>query len=128
MVHLLSVVNSLQRPVCQRVTRQWETFCAALPPVACIYTVSRDSPQMQADWQDNAGVLHQLLSASTVSSSGRTMASGSRNGVSCSGPFLCLIATTASSMPSTLPINCVSRTTQRPYKWFSRQQGNEAEA
>ena len=44
MVRLLSVVNSLQRPVCQRVTRQWEALCAALPHEACIYTVSRDSP------------------------------------------------------------------------------------
>ena len=44
MVRLLSVVNSLERPVCQRVTRQWEALCAALPPDACIYTVSLDSP------------------------------------------------------------------------------------
>jgi thioredoxin-dependent peroxiredoxin len=32
LVRLLSVVNSLQRPVCQRVTRQWEALCATLPP------------------------------------------------------------------------------------------------
>jgi thiol peroxidase len=63
LVRLLSVVNSLQRPVCQRVTRQWEALCATLPPDACIYTVSRDSPQMQANFQDSAGVLHQALSA-----------------------------------------------------------------
>ena len=63
MVRLLSVVNSLQRPLCQRVTREWEALCSALPPDACIYTVSRDSPQMQADWQDSVGVLHQVLSA-----------------------------------------------------------------
>jgi len=63
MVRLLNVVNSLQHPVCQRVTRQWETLCTALPPDTCIYTVSRDSPQMQARWQDSAGVLHQVLSA-----------------------------------------------------------------
>src|SRR3954449_10840927 len=62
MVRLLSVVNSLQCPLCQRVTHQWEALCAALPPSACIYTVSMDSPQMQADWQDRAGVLHQVLS------------------------------------------------------------------
>ena len=60
---MLSVVNSLERPVCQRVTRQWEALCAALTPEACIYTVSRDSPQMQANFQDSAGVLHQALSA-----------------------------------------------------------------
>ena len=62
-VRLLSVVNSLGRPLCQHVTRQWEALCAALPPEACIYTVSRDSPQMQANFQDSAGVLHQALSA-----------------------------------------------------------------
>jgi thiol peroxidase len=62
MVRLLNVVNSLQRPACQRVTRQWEALCADLPSNACIYTVSRDSPQIQAQWQDTAGVLHQALS------------------------------------------------------------------
>jgi thioredoxin-dependent peroxiredoxin len=63
MVRLLSVVNSLERPVCQRVTRQWEALCADLPPDVCIYTVSMDSPQMQTRWQDSVGVLHQALSA-----------------------------------------------------------------
>src|ERR1700746_2890810 len=63
LVRLLSVVNSLERPVCQRVTRQWEGLCADLPSGACIYTVSMDSPQMQARWQDTVGVLHQALSA-----------------------------------------------------------------
>ncbi len=63
MVRLLNVVNSLERPVCQLVTRQWGALCAALPPDVCIYTVSRDSPQMQAHWQDMTGVLHQTLSA-----------------------------------------------------------------
>jgi thiol peroxidase len=63
MVRLLSVVNSLERALCQRVTRHWEALCAALPPNACIYTVSTDSPQMQADFQETAGVLHQAISA-----------------------------------------------------------------
>ena len=40
MVRLLNVVNSLERPLCQLVTRQWEALCATLPPDACIYTVS----------------------------------------------------------------------------------------
>jgi len=62
MVRLLSVVNSLERPVCQLVTRQWETLGAMLPANACIYTVSTDSPHMQAHWQDTEGVLHQVLS------------------------------------------------------------------
>jgi len=63
LVRLLNVVNSLERPLCQRVTQQWEALCLVLPPDACIYTVSMDSPQMQARWQDTAGVLHQLLCA-----------------------------------------------------------------
>jgi len=63
LVRLLNVVNSLERPLCQRVTQQWEALCVVLPPDACIYTVSMDSPQMQARWQDTAGVLHQLLCA-----------------------------------------------------------------
>jgi thioredoxin-dependent peroxiredoxin len=63
MVRLLNVVNSLERPLCQHVTRQWEALCTTLPPDASIYTVSMDSPQVQADWQDAAGVLHQALSA-----------------------------------------------------------------
>jgi thiol peroxidase len=63
MVRLLNIVNSLQRPVCQRVTQRWEAYRATLPSDACIYTVSRDSPQMQAQWQDAMGVLHQVLSA-----------------------------------------------------------------
>ena len=63
MVRLLSLVNSLERPVCQRVTRQWEALSATLPTGACIYTVSTDSPQIQANFQDSAGVLHQTLSA-----------------------------------------------------------------
>jgi thioredoxin-dependent peroxiredoxin len=63
MVRLLNVVNSLERPVCQFVTRKWEALCPELPAHACIYSVSTDSPQMQAGWQDSAGVLHQVLSA-----------------------------------------------------------------
>ncbi len=63
LVRLLNVVNSLQRPLCQQVTRQWEALCVDLPPNACIYTVSMDSPQMQARWQDTTSVLHQALSA-----------------------------------------------------------------
>jgi thiol peroxidase len=63
MVRLLNVVNSLQRPICQRVTRKWEAVCAELPANVCIYTVSMDSPELQASFQDSAGVLHQALSA-----------------------------------------------------------------
>jgi thioredoxin-dependent peroxiredoxin len=64
MVRLLSVVNSLNNPLCQRVTHRWESLCADLPAHACIYTISMDPPQLQARWQDSQEVLHQLLSAS----------------------------------------------------------------
>jgi thioredoxin-dependent peroxiredoxin len=63
MVRLLSIVNSLKRPVCQRVTRRWEALSRNVSPEASVYSVSMDSPQMQARWQDMAGVLHQTLSA-----------------------------------------------------------------
>jgi thioredoxin-dependent peroxiredoxin len=63
MMRLLNVVNSLERPLCQVVTRRWEALCADLPPNTCMYTVSMDLPQTQARWQDTAGVLHQALSA-----------------------------------------------------------------
>jgi thiol peroxidase len=63
MVRLLNAVNSLERPLCQLVTRRWEAHSASLPSYSCIYTVSMDSPEMQARWQDSAGVLHQALSA-----------------------------------------------------------------
>jgi thioredoxin-dependent peroxiredoxin len=63
LVRLLSVVSSLERPICQSVTHRWEALCVDLPTDACIYTVSMDSPQMQARWQYAEGVLHQVLSA-----------------------------------------------------------------
>jgi thioredoxin-dependent peroxiredoxin len=62
MVWLLSVVNSLERPLCQAVTRRWEALRAGVPNV-CVFTVSQDLPQMQARWQESTGVLHQALSA-----------------------------------------------------------------
>ncbi len=64
MVRLLSVVNSLNNPLCQRVTHQWEDLSADLPVHACISTISVDPPQMQASFQESAGVLHQALSTS----------------------------------------------------------------
>jgi thiol peroxidase len=62
-VRLFNIVNSLERPVCQHVVREWEVLRADLLPNTCIYTVSMDSPQMQARWQESAGVLHQALPA-----------------------------------------------------------------
>ena len=62
MVLLFSMINSLERPVCQAVTQSWEALREALPPDTCIYTISMDPPEVQACWQDRMGVLHQALS------------------------------------------------------------------
>ena len=62
-VRLFNVVNSLASPRCQQVIKRWETLRVWLPPDASIYTVSLDLPQVQAHWQETAGVLHRLLSA-----------------------------------------------------------------
>lgn len=63
LLRLLNIVNTLESPYCQQIAKRWETLRVTLPPEACIYTVSMDSPQMQAGWQDSVGVLHQTLSA-----------------------------------------------------------------
>jgi thioredoxin-dependent peroxiredoxin len=63
MVRLFSMVNSLERPLCQVVTQRWEALREALPADACIYTISMDPPEVQARFQDRMGVLHQALSA-----------------------------------------------------------------
>jgi thiol peroxidase len=62
-VRLISVINSLIRPVCQVVTRRWESLLETLSEDAYIYTISMDPPQVQARWQNCTGVLHQALSA-----------------------------------------------------------------
>jgi thioredoxin-dependent peroxiredoxin len=62
-VLLFSMVNSLERSVCQVVTQRWEALREALPPDTCIYTISMDPPKVQADFQDRMAVLHQALSA-----------------------------------------------------------------
>ena len=71
LMRLLSVVNSLDKTLCQKVTRRWEELCADLPAQACIYTISVDPPRMQASFQESAGVLHQVLSASRADQFGQ---------------------------------------------------------
>ena len=88
LVRLLSLVNSLERPVCQRVTRQWEVLCAALPSNACIYTVSMDTPQMQAHWQDTRVCCIRCSLPIAVSSSAMIMVCCSKSGTCYSGPSL----------------------------------------
>lgn len=62
-VRLFSVINSLNRPMCQVVTRRWESLRETMSVDACIYTISKDPPDVQASWQSYEGVLHQALSA-----------------------------------------------------------------
>jgi thiol peroxidase len=80
-VRVLSVVNSLDTPVCQVETRQWERLAKELSFDACvysirrweqlskelsglrIYTVSMDLPFAQARWRSAEGVTHCSLSA-----------------------------------------------------------------
>jgi thiol peroxidase len=62
-MRLFNVVNSLAKPLCHRITVQWEKLHTDLPPGACIYTVSMDAPDAQAHWQSIEGILHQTLSA-----------------------------------------------------------------
>ncbi len=62
-VRLLSVVNSVDTPVCHTETRHWDHLRAQLPAGACLYTVSMDLPYALARWQAQEGVAHQMLSA-----------------------------------------------------------------
>lgn len=59
---LLSVVVSLDTPVCHMQTRRWEEEAAAIPGVEII-TISRDLPFAQARWKQAEGVGHRTLSA-----------------------------------------------------------------
>ncbi|HLJ36246.1 MAG TPA: redoxin domain-containing protein [Ktedonobacteraceae bacterium] len=61
-IRLFNVVNSLARPVCHRVTQQWEKLQADFPASVCVYTISVDSPEDQAHWQSIEGTQHQTLS------------------------------------------------------------------
>jgi hypothetical protein len=54
-------VNTLEEPRCQQVIKQWDTLGVMLSADACIYMVRMDPPQMQARWQESAGMLHQAL-------------------------------------------------------------------
>jgi len=62
-VRLLNVVNSLDTPVCQTETQQWERLSADLGATVVLYTISMDLPYAQARWQSSEGVGHTMLSA-----------------------------------------------------------------
>ena len=52
---LLTVVNSLDTPVCHVETRRWEAVRPDLPPGVRLYTISMDLPFAQARWQAAEG-------------------------------------------------------------------------
>ena len=62
-IRVLSVVNSLDMPVCRFQTLRWEEMRLLLPPDICLYTISMDLPYAQARWQIAEAVVHQTLSA-----------------------------------------------------------------
>jgi thiol peroxidase len=59
-VRLLSVVNSLDTPVCDVQTRRW---VSAPPEDVVVYTVSMDLPFAQQRWMGDAGAEHVALSS-----------------------------------------------------------------
>jgi thioredoxin-dependent peroxiredoxin len=70
-VRLLTVVNSLDTPVCEVETRRWERLRATLPPDVTVYTVSMDLPWAMARWQRSEGVEHRGLSSHRDEAFGR---------------------------------------------------------
>jgi thiol peroxidase len=59
-VRLLSVVNSLDTPVCDVQTRRW---ASAAPEGVVVYTISMDLPFAQQRWMSDAGAGHAALSS-----------------------------------------------------------------
>lgn len=62
-VRLLTLVNSVDTPVCHVGTRRWDALRADLPPDIVVYTVSMDLPFAQERWAKAENVGHALLSA-----------------------------------------------------------------
>jgi thiol peroxidase len=62
-VRLLSVVNSLDTPVCQVETRRWDGIGRELPADVVLYTISMDLPYAQARWCGAENAQHSALSA-----------------------------------------------------------------
>src|ERR671933_745813 len=62
-VRLLSVVNSLDTPVCHVETHRFEDSRPDLPSDVELYTISMDLPFAQARWHQQENVSHRSLSA-----------------------------------------------------------------
>ncbi len=63
LVRLLTVINSLDTPVCHLETHRWEDLRADLPPDVRVYTISMDLPFAQARWHAAERVAHSALSS-----------------------------------------------------------------
>ena len=61
-VRLLTLVNSLDTPVCHIETRRWDALRSQLPAEVVVYTVSMDLPFAQERWAKSEGISHALLS------------------------------------------------------------------
>lgn len=70
-VRLLSVVNSLDTPVCHVETHRFEDSRSDLPPDVQLYTISMDLPFAQARWHQQENVSHRSLSAHKSEQFGR---------------------------------------------------------
>jgi thioredoxin-dependent peroxiredoxin len=62
-VRVLSIINSLDMPICGHQTCRWDELCSSLPHDICLYTISMDLPHTQVHWQVAEKVIHQALSA-----------------------------------------------------------------
>jgi thiol peroxidase len=70
-VRLLSVINSLDTPVCHVETHRFEDSRSDLPSDIWLYTISMDLPFAQARWHQAENVSHQSLSAHRSEQFGR---------------------------------------------------------
>jgi thioredoxin-dependent peroxiredoxin len=70
-VRLLTIVNSLDTPVCEVETRRWERLRSDLPADVVLYTVSMDLPWAMARWSAAENVAHQGLSSHRDDAFGR---------------------------------------------------------
>ena len=62
-VRLLTLVNSLDTPVCHIETHRWDALRAGLPAEVAVYTISMDLPFAQERWAKGESIQHALLSS-----------------------------------------------------------------
>jgi thiol peroxidase len=70
-IRLLSVINSLDTPVCNVETHRFEDSRSDLPSDIWLYTISMDLPFAQARWHQAENVSHQSLSSHRSEQFGR---------------------------------------------------------